>query len=133
MVEQFGVPKRVGDGLLVFLAESDDDLPPPGVDIVLRNLRERDHEPVERLGGVLVCPNESNLYVAAEDGQQVLKGGKTIRVRCEDCRLCIDGGLDRWDRIKDQYVGKPGVALKPAFHGVDGGSIRNGSRTYQAS
>jgi len=75
MIDRHGLPTKVGDGQLVFLAETDEDLPPAGVDIVLRNLRIRDHHPVERLGGVLVCPNESGLYIAKNDGAPVIKGG----------------------------------------------------------
>ena len=109
MIERHGVPARVGNGLLVYLAETDEDLPPVSVDIVLRNLRIRGHQPVERLGGVLVCPNESGLYIAKNDGEPVIKGGKAIRVRCQDCRLCIDRELDRWERVKARYAGSPGL------------------------
>lgn len=108
MVERHGVPARVGDGLLVYLCETDRDLPPAGVDIALRNLRVLNHAPMERIGGALVCPNESGLCVAKDDGAPVIKVGKTIRVRCQDCRICIDRGIDRWEQVKARYTGTPG-------------------------
>ena len=111
MVYKHGLPERVGDGLLAYLAETDDDLPPAGIDIVFRNLRILGHEPMERLGCVLVCPNESGLYSAKENDQLVVKGGKTIRIRCQDCRLCIDGDPDRWERVKGRYAGSPGEII----------------------
>lgn len=109
MVEQRGVPERVGDGLLVYLAETDRDLPPAGVDVALRNLRVPNHAPMERIGGALVCPNESGLYVAKVDGAPVIKGGRTIRVRCQDCRICIDRTAERWEQVKARYTGRPGL------------------------
>jgi hypothetical protein len=107
MVATHGLPARVGDGLLVYLAETDEDLPHPGADLVVRNLRIRDHAPMERLGGVLVCPNESGLFVAMENGLPVVKGGRTIPIRCMDCRICIDRSVERWDKAKPYYSGTP--------------------------
>ena len=110
MVERHGVPQRVGDGLMVYLAETDDDLPPAGVDLVVRNLRIKNHAPMERIGDTLVCPNESGLYVAKEHELPVVKDGKTVRIRCQGCRLCIDRGLAQWEQVKAGYAGTPGMA-----------------------
>jgi DNA (cytosine-5)-methyltransferase 1 len=123
MVAKRGLPARIGAGLLAYLAETDKDLPPPGVDVVFRNLRLLDHEPMERLGGALVCPNESGLYVAMDGDRPVLKGGKTTRARCQECRWCVDAGLDRWERIKGRHVGVPGAPVGAAsaarpHHGI---------------
>ena len=106
MNEKYGVPHRVGDGMIVHLAETDGDLPPAGVDIILRNLRVRDHKPMERIGDTLVCPNESGLYVAKEHELPVVKDGRTVRIRCQDCRLCIDRGLGQWEQVKAGYLKK---------------------------
>jgi len=109
MNEKWGVPKRVGDGMVVHLAETDNEVLPAGIDLVLRNLRVPKHTPTERLGGVMVCPNESGLYISKVDGMPVIKSGKTIRIRCQDCcRLCIDRGFDQWEKVKNNYLGTPG-------------------------
>jgi hypothetical protein len=106
MVAKYGLPQRIGDGLLFHLAETDTDMPAAGVDVVVRNLRVRNHPPMERLG-VLVCPNESGLYIAKTDGVPVIKKGKTIPIRCQDCRICIDRGLAGWEKVKHRYAGVP--------------------------
>ena len=111
MNEKYGVPHRVGDGMIVHLAETDGDLPPAGVDIVLRNLRVRDHKPMERIGDTLVCPNESGLYISKERGLPIIKGGKTIRIRCQDCRLCVDRSFDQWEQVKSYYSDTPGMVV----------------------
>ena len=92
----YGSPQRIGDGLVTYLAVDDGDLPPPGVDLVFRNLRNRDRPPLERMGGVPVCPHESGLYV------EVAAGG--MPVRCEKCRICIDRSLGEWERTKGLYL-----------------------------
>ena len=109
MIAERGVPKRIGDGLLVYLAETDADIPPPGADLVVRNLRIKNHPPMERLGGVLVCPNESGLYIAKNenDGVPVIRNGKTIPIRCQDCKICTDRTIAGWECVKHRYVGTP--------------------------
>lgn len=113
MVARFGVPKPIGDGKVVFLAQSDDDLPPAGTDLVLRNLRIRHDKPLERIGGVLVCPNESGLYISRRQGEPSLQKGLCKRVQCQYCRLCIDRSEQFWDAIKERYAGTPGEVPNP--------------------
>ena len=121
MTAKFGVPARIGDGLITYLAETDDDLPPPGVDLVFRNLRVRHDAPMERLGDALVCPYESKLYIGLnKDGHPALERSKCKPIRCQECRLCIDRSLDEWEKAKERFVGTPGqepfhkVAVAPA-------------------
>ena len=67
---------------------------------------------MERIGDTLVCPNESGLYVAKNgDGRPIVKDGKTIRVRCQDCRLCVDRSFDQWEQVKSYYSGTPGMVV----------------------
>jgi len=109
MVAKYGVPKPIGDGKVVFLAEDDGiDLPPAGTDLVLRNLRIRHDKPMERIGGVLVCPNESGLYISRRQGEPALQKGMCKRIQCQYCRLCIDRSEQFWDAIKERYAGTPG-------------------------
>lgn len=109
MVAKFGIPKPIGNGLITYLAETDEDLPPPGIDLVFRNLRVRHNTPLEHLGDALVCPFESKLYVAlGKDGTPSLEKGKCKPIRCMECRLCIDRSLDDWEKVKERYVGTPG-------------------------
>lgn len=110
MVTKFGIPKPIGNGLVTWLAETDADLPPPGIDLVFRNLRIRHDDPIERLGKALVCPYESKLYIGFnnKDGRPSLEKGKFKPIRCQECRLCIDRSFDGWDSVKGQYVGTPG-------------------------
>ena len=110
MVVKFGVPARIGKGLVTYLAETDDDIPPAGVDLVFRNLRMRHNDSMERLGGVLVCPYESKLYIARnKDGAPALERGKCRPIRCQECRLCIDRSPDDWETVKGRYAGTPGL------------------------
>ena len=108
MVSKYGVPKRIGDGNVIYLAEDDRDLPPPGADLVLRNLRIRHDQPMARIGGVLVCPNESGLYVAKRRGEPSLLKGACRRIECQSCRLCIDRSENYWEAVKRRYAGTPG-------------------------
>ena len=109
MTTKFGVPIKIGNGLITFLAESDSDLPHAGVDLVFRNLRVRHDAPMERLGDALVCPYESKLYIGFnKDGRPSLENGKCKPIRCQECRLCIDRSLDAWEKVKERYVGTPG-------------------------
>lgn len=108
MVAKYGVPKRIGDGNVIFLAEDDRNLPPPAADLVLRNLRIRHDRPMERIGGVLVCPNESGLYVAKRRGEALLQKGACRRIECQSCRLCIDRSESFWEAMKHRYAGTPG-------------------------
>ena len=108
MVARFGVPNPIGDGRVVYLAETDNDLPPAGADLVLRNLRIRHDKPMERIGGVLVCPNESGLYVAKRQGEPSLQKGVCKRIECQTCRLCIDRSGEFWEAVKHRYEGLPG-------------------------
>ena len=110
MVAKYGVPKPIGDGWVVYLAENDGDLPPPGADLVLRNLRIRHDKPMENINGVLVCPNESGLYVAKSRGEPSLQKGMCKRIECQSCRLCIDRSEGFWDAVKHRYAGTPGNA-----------------------
>lgn len=109
MTAKFGVPARIGDGLITYLAETDDDLPPPGVDLVFRNLRVRHDAPMERLGDALVCPYESKLYIGLnKDGRPALERSKCKPIRCQECRLCIDRSQNDWEKVKERYAGTPG-------------------------
>lgn len=117
MVIKFGVPKPIGDGRVVYLAEADDDLPPAGADLVLRNLRIRHDKPIERIGGVLVCPNESGLYISQRQGEPSLQKGICKRIQCQYCRLCIDRSERFWDAVKGRYAGTLGEEPKYAMVG----------------
>lgn len=109
MVAKFGIPKPIGNGLVTWLAETDADLPPPGINMVFRNLRVRHDSPMERLGDALVCPYESKLYIGLnKDGRPALKRGKCKPIRCMECRLCIDRSFDEWEKVKGDYAGTPG-------------------------
>ena len=109
MATKFGVPKRIGNGLVTWLAETDADIPCAGIDLVFRNLRIRHDAPMERLGDALVCPYESKLYIARnKNGAPALENGKCKPIRCQECRLCIDRSLDEWEKVKERYVGTPG-------------------------
>ncbi len=109
MVAKFGMPKPIGNGLITFLAETDLDIPPAGVDLVFRNLRVRHDTPMERLGDALVCPYESKHFIAKnKNGVPALENGKCKPIRCQECRLCIDRSFGEWDAIKERYAGTPG-------------------------
>ena len=109
MASKFGIPKPIGNGLVTWLAETDADLPSPGIDLVFRNLRVRHDAPMERLGDALVCPYESKLYIARnKNGAPALEKSKCKPIRCQECRLCIDRSLDDWEKVKERYVGTPG-------------------------
>ncbi len=109
MVAKFGVPARIGDGMVTYLAETDEDIPPAGVDLVFRNLRMRHKDSMERLGDALVCPYESKLYLALnKDGTPALERGRCRPIRCQECRLCIDRSMDDWEKVRAQYIGTPG-------------------------
>ena len=109
MVVKFGVPARIGKGLVTYLAETDDDIPPAGVDLAFRNLRFRHDAPMERLGGALVCPYESKLYIAHnKDGTPSLERKNCRPIRCQECRLCIDRSLKEWEKVKGYFIGTPG-------------------------
>lgn len=112
MVAKFGMPKPIGDGLITYLAETDEDIPPPGVDLVFRNLRVRHDTPMERLGGALVCPYEAKLYIGRnkKHGTPALEKGKCKPIRCMECRRCIDRSLEEWEKVKGDYAGTPGHA-----------------------
>lgn len=117
MTAKFGVPKKIGNGLIAFLAESDKDLPPSGIDLVFRNLRVRHDAPMERRGDALVCPYESKLYIARnKNGAPALEKSKCKPIRCQECRLCIDRSLDEWEKVKAGFSGTPGQepVSKPA-------------------
>lgn len=117
MATKFGVPKPIGNGLITYLAETDEDIPPPGVDLVFRNLRVRHDTPMERLGDALICPYESKLYIARnKNGAPALEKGKCKPIRCMECRLCIDRSLEEWEKVKGDYAGTPGQepVSKPA-------------------
>ena len=108
MVAKFGVPARIGDGMVTYLAETDEDIPPAGIDLVFRNLRFRHDAPMERLGGARVCPYESKLYVALnKDGTPSLERGRCRPIRCQECRLCIDRSFEDWEKAKIRYAGTP--------------------------
>ena len=109
MVAKFGVPARIGDGMVTWLAETDEDIPPAGVDLAFRNLRMRHNDSMERLGDALVCPYESKLYISQnKEGTPSLEKGKCRPIRCQECRLCIDRSMDEWEAIKPRYAGTPG-------------------------
>ena len=109
MVAKYGVPKRIGNGLITYLAETDADVPPAGVDLVFRNLRMPHKGSLERLGDALVCPYESKLYIGLnKDGHPALERSKCKPIRCQECRLCIDRSLDEWEKVKERYAGTPG-------------------------
>jgi hypothetical protein len=109
MIAKFGVPDRIGDGLITYLAETDADVPPQGVDLVFRNLRVRHDGPMEYLGGSLVCPYESGLYISLNgDGSPSLANGKCKPIRRQECRLCINRSIPTWQAIKHRYAGSPG-------------------------
>ncbi len=112
MTVKFGVPAKIGNGLVTWLAETDADLPPLGVDLVFRNLRVRHDDPIERLGGALVCPYEAKLYIGRnkKHGTPALEKGKCKPIRCMECRLCIDRSLEEWEKVKGDYAGTPGQA-----------------------
>lgn len=117
MVAKYGTPKPIGDGLITYLAETDEDIPPDGVDLVFRNLRMPHKGPLERLGDALVCPYESGLYIGLNgNGKPALTKGNCKPIRCMECRLCIDRTPDDWEKVKERYVGTPGQepVLKPA-------------------
>lgn len=114
MVAKFGVPARIGNGLVTWLAETDDDIPSNGVDLAFRNLRFRHDAPMERLGGALVCPYESKLFISRnKDGAPSLENGKCRPIRCQECRLCIDRSMEEWEKVKGQFAGTPGEPPSP--------------------
>lgn len=98
MLAAHGVPARIGAGLVTYLAETDGDVPAQPVDVVFRNLCAKPTSPLERIGGCLVCPHESNLYFE--------KAGDAAptRIRCQACRLCVDRDPDEWARLKATYA-----------------------------
>jgi DNA (cytosine-5)-methyltransferase 1 len=98
-----GVPPRIGNGLVTYLAETDDDVPTHPVDIVFRNLCNKPTSPLEYIGGCLVCPHESNLYFENP------KDGTPTRIRCQLCRLCVDRDPEEWVRVKPSYAGIPDI------------------------
>ncbi len=109
MASKFGIPKPIGNGLVTWLAETDADLPPPGIDLVFRNLRVRHDGPMERFGDALVCPYESKLYIARNKNETpALEKGKCKPIRCMECRLCIDRTMDEWETTKGRFAGTPG-------------------------
>lgn len=109
MHAKYGMPDRIGDGLITYLAETDADIPPQGVDLVFRNLRVRHDGPMEFLGEAVVCPYEGGMYISRKgDGNPSLAKGKCKPVRCQECRICIDRSIDAWHAIKDGFVGTPG-------------------------
>lgn len=112
MVAKYGVPKRIGNGLITYLAETDADVPPAGVDLVFRNLRMPHKGSLERLGDALVCPYEAKLYIGRDKkhGTPALEKGKCKPIRCMECRLCIDRSLEEWEKVKGDYAGTPGQA-----------------------
>lgn len=103
-----GMPSRIGGGIITYLAETDDDVPAHPVDLVFRNLVNRPTSPLERIGGRLVCPHESNMFAAMAGGTPVLEDGRMIRIRCQECRICIDRAPADWERVKGGYAGTPG-------------------------
>lgn len=108
MIAKFGEPDRIGDGLITYLAETDADVPPQGVDLVFRNLRVRHDGPMEYLGGSLVCPYESGMFISRKgDGAPSLAKGKCKPIRCQECRICIDRSTPEWHAIKHKYAGTP--------------------------
>jgi len=120
MLAERGMPKKIGNGLVTYLAETDDDIPAHPVDLVFRNLCNKPTSPLERIGECLVCPHETNLFVATKNGLPVLQDGKTIRIRCQECRLCIDRVPKEWEAAKDAYAGVPGIRhpAEPSQAGV---------------
>lgn len=114
MVAKFGLPARIGNGLVTYLAETDDDIPPNGVDLAFRNLRFRHDAPMERLGDALVCPYESKLYIAHnKDGTPSLERKNCRPIRCQECRLCIDRSMGDWETVKTRFAGTPGEPPSP--------------------
>lgn len=114
MVAKFGIPKPIGNGLVTYLAETDEDIPGAGIDLVFRNLRFRHNDSMERLGGVLVCPYESKLYIARNKaGTPALERKNCRPIRCQECRLCIDRSLEEWEKVKGQFAGTPGEPPSP--------------------
>jgi len=96
---QYGIPARIGDGLVTWLAETDAALPPAGatVDIIFRNTAQRKLPPAEFLEGFRVCPNEAHLFFSPKTTT------KLVRITCSECRLCIDRSCAEWDRLKATY------------------------------
>ena len=99
---KYGMPSRIGDGLITWLAETDADLPPAGaaVDIVFRNTAQKDLPPAESLGGFRVCPNETHLYFS-RPGRKAKD--EPVRITCSECRLCINRSFAVWDKLKGHY------------------------------
>jgi len=99
---QYGVPDRIGDGLITWLAETDADLPPAGaaVDIVFRNAAQKNLPPAESLGGFRICPNETHLYFSRR-GRKAKD--EPSRITCSECRLCINRSFAVWDKLKCHY------------------------------
>lgn len=109
MISKYGVPARIGSGRVTYLAETDEDIPPSGVDLVFRNLRMRHNDSMDWLGGALVCPYESKLFIGLnKDGRPALERGKCKPIRCQECRLCIDRSMGDWEAVKHRYGGTPG-------------------------
>ena len=102
---EHGVPERIGDGLVTWLAETDSDLPPVGapVDLVFRSTLQRNLPPAETLGGFRVCPNEAHLFWSRRGGKPVMQDGKPLRITCGECRLCIDRSAAEWDKVKNGF------------------------------
>ncbi|MFZ4394557.1 MAG: DNA (cytosine-5-)-methyltransferase [Kiritimatiellia bacterium] len=111
MLAEHGIPERIGNGLITFLAETDDDIPAIPIDLVFRNLCKKPKSALEHIGGCLVCPHESNMYVDIAGDQPVLQHGRTIRIRCQSCRLCLGHSIGQWESAKSNYAGKPYVAI----------------------
>ena len=105
-----GIPSRIGNGRISWLAETDTDLPPEGadVDIVFRNTAQRRLPPAEFLDGFRVCPNESRLFFSSGSSKP---NDKPERITCGECRLCIDRSFTDWDEIKDKHRLDPGLEL----------------------
>ncbi|MCE9614812.1 MAG: hypothetical protein K8T26_11085 [Lentisphaerae bacterium] len=101
-------PQRIGSGLVTWFAEDDADVPRCPADVCFRNLRMPKSGPRETVGGCLTCPYESGLYIEMRHGRPVLRKGRTIPVRCESCRLCIDRDLAGWSVVRQMFAGSPG-------------------------
>jgi len=106
-VRDFGVPTPVGNGRVTYFAMTDEDLPPDGVDLVFRNLRNRLTSKLERLNGCLVCPHESRMYVAIENDKPILQRGKPMAIQCQQCCLCLGRSLEEWVSVRERYLGDP--------------------------
>lgn len=94
-----GRPAKIKGAVgVAYMAMTDDDVATFPVDLVFRVRRSQNA--VKRIGGVLVCPHEQGVRVRGED--------VSVRMKCDQCRVCLRSGPPPGKR---EVVGKNGRGL----------------------